>query len=208
MAPRKLWLIGILVPFEIAIALLVVGLPTHLIAPDPQTYAARPGLVSTPTSTSAHPVIDVPQPETIPTPTPLSPSPTPTPEERSSNPTATAAPTDTPTPSLSATPAPSSTVVLSPTTSLSTTPISALATASATPLPSFVVANTQGDGVNLRRSPSTSSMRLRTIPEGGVVVATGPSVSSEGAVWYPVRDSRGVSGWVQARYLTVLPAQS
>ena len=71
---------------------------------------------------------------------------------------------------------------------------------------SFVVANTGGLGVNLRRSASTKSARLRIIPEGTIVVATGPSVSSGGSVWYPVRDDRGTSGWVQARYLAVLPS--
>ena len=71
---------------------------------------------------------------------------------------------------------------------------------------SFVVSNTAGQGVNLRKSPSTRSASLRTIPEGTVVAVTGPKVSAQGAAWYPVRDERGTTGWVQAPYLAPLPS--
>ena len=191
MAMRRGWLVGVLVPLEVAVALLVAGLPRQLAVPNLQTCATNPGsaaLARTPTST--------PQPEITLTPTIASAGPTPSYPESSPTPTATA----TPTPSPSSTPAYSPTAQLSPATSTSETP--SPVPSIATPLAS-VVANTGGEGVNLRRSPSTSSARLRTIPEGAIVVATGPSVSAEGYVWYPVRDSRETSGWIQARYLTV-----
>ncbi len=194
MVPRSVLLAAVLVPLEIVAALLVAGLPSLLAAPKPQTYATSPGsaaLTRTPTSSAA---IASPL-ESTPTPTLVQPSPTSTSPEISPSPT----PTDTPTPSPAATPTRTLVATPSPTTP------SPSVTASATPLPSFVVAGTDGQGLNLRESPSTSSVRLRTIPEGGVVVKTGPSVSSEGAVWYPVRDALGASGWVEARYLAARP---
>ncbi len=198
MATPKRLLIGVLIPIEVAVALLIAGLPTHLLSPDAQTYAASQGsaaLSTTPTSTPSQPVVIAPSPESALAPTTPSPSATLTPEESVPTSTPVASPTamDTPTPTPSSTPPsamPPATVAASPT---------------ATPLPSFVVANTGGDGANLCRSPSTKSTRLRTIPEGTVVVATGPSVSAEGAVWYPVRDPHGTSGWVQGRYLAARP---
>ncbi len=70
----------------------------------------------------------------------------------------------------------------------------------------FVVANTGRQGVNLRVGPSVKAGYIRTIPEGTVVTVTGPSVTAEGAVWYPVRDEKGKTGWVQALYLAVRPS--
>ncbi len=70
----------------------------------------------------------------------------------------------------------------------------------------FVVANTLGQGVNLREGPSVKAGYIRTIPPGAIVVATGPSVTAEGAVWYPVRDDKGKTGWVQGTYLALAPA--
>ena len=75
-----------------------------------------------------------------------------------------------------------------------------------TTLSTFVVANTLGQGVNLREGPSVNAGYIRTIPPGAVVVATGPSVTAEGAVWYLVRDDRGKTGWVQGIFLALAPS--
>ena len=96
------------------------------------------------------------------------------------------------------------------------TPAPAIVTTSA-PVPpagvavgdNAVVANTGGDGVNLRASAGFSASVQTVIPEGDVVHVSGGPQSASGASWWNV-DYKGLKGWVDAAYLaptTKQPAQ-
>jgi len=63
------------------------------------------------------------------------------------------------------------------------------------------VGNTGGEGANLRRDPSQSGERIKTIPEGTVLTIVGPDVQADGQTWRNVRDIQGDSGWIVAQYL-------
>lgn len=64
---------------------------------------------------------------------------------------------------------------------------------------SFVVANTGGDGVYLRRTPRLAD-RDTAYPEGTRLVAIGPDVNGEGQSWHHVRTPDGKTGYVPAQY--------
>src|SRR6185437_14526757 len=52
----------------------------------------------------------------------------------------------------------------------------------------FTVANTDGDGANLRDKPDmTTGKIVANIAEGSVVEVTGPAVDAGGHSWYPVQ---------------------
>lgn len=98
-------------------------------------------------------------------------------------------------------------VAASPTTAQSIASIFATATPAsaavptATPLAQPVgqrlqVANTGGDGANLRREPGQDGDRLKTLPDGTAVEVVGPDREVEGRVWRNVRDGLGESGWI------------
>jgi hypothetical protein len=63
------------------------------------------------------------------------------------------------------------------------------------------VANTEGEGANLRERPSGSATRLKNLPEGTLLDVTGPNQQAEGRTWRPVRDPTGATGWVVADFL-------
>lgn len=71
----------------------------------------------------------------------------------------------------------------------------------------FVVANTDGLGVYLRRTPNPAD-RVRAWPERTVMVAVGPDREVNGVVWKPVRAPDGAEGWVPAQYLAPAPEAS
>ncbi len=94
-------------------------------------------------------------------------------------------------PSAAASPAPA----VSPTT----------APAAATPTARvFVVANTDGDGVYLRRTPSLADRDTAYI-DGTRLVAIGPDVTGEGELWHHVRAPDGRIGYVPAKYTVEAP---
>lgn len=64
---------------------------------------------------------------------------------------------------------------------------------------SFVVANTGGDGVYLRRTPRLAD-RDTAYPDGTRLVAIGPDVTGEGGDWHQVRTPDGKTGYVPAQY--------
>lgn len=64
---------------------------------------------------------------------------------------------------------------------------------------SFVVANTGGDGVYLRRTPRLAD-RDTAYPDGTRLVAIGPDVTGEGRNWHQVRTPDGKTGYVPAQY--------
>jgi hypothetical protein len=65
----------------------------------------------------------------------------------------------------------------------------------------FVVANTGGDGVYLRRTPRLAD-RDTAYPDNTQLVAIGDDVNEEGLLWHHVRTSDGKSGYVPAQYTT------
>jgi hypothetical protein len=77
----------------------------------------------------------------------------------------------------------------------------------ASPSPSAVpgvklkVANTEGQGANMRQRPSTTAPVLRTLSEGTVVEAIGGETNAEGRSWRNVRDPGGATGWVASELL-------
>ncbi|MCC6176967.1 MAG: SH3 domain-containing protein [Chloroflexi bacterium] len=63
------------------------------------------------------------------------------------------------------------------------------------------VANTDGQGANLRREPSSDGEKLTTLPDGTAVDVIGPNREAEGLTWRNVQESGGQSGWIAASYL-------
>ena len=63
----------------------------------------------------------------------------------------------------------------------------------------FVVGNTGGDGVYLRRTPRSSD-RDRAYPDGTRLEQIGEDVRAEGTTWRNVRAPDGRTGWVPAQY--------
>jgi SH3-like domain-containing protein len=112
-------------------------------------------------------------------------------------------------PTVSATPVP---VVASPTTASSIAAIFASPTAAtaqepaASPTPQGLgqrlqVANTGGEGANMRREPSQDGQRIKTITDGSVVDVIGADQTADGIVWRNVRDLDGDTGWIAASLL-------
>ena len=69
---------------------------------------------------------------------------------------------------------------------------------------SFVVANTGGDGVYLRRTPRLAD-RDTAYPEGTRLTAIGPDVNGDGQRWHHVRTPDGKTGYVPAQYTSEVP---
>lgn len=77
----------------------------------------------------------------------------------------------------------------------------AAAEAPAEPEPTvFIVANTGGDGVYLRRSPNPQD-RLRAWPDRTRMEVAGPDVDVDGLIWKQVRDPAGNVGFIPQQYL-------
>lgn len=65
-----------------------------------------------------------------------------------------------------------------------------------------VVANTGGDGANLRTGSSSDSEVITTLLEGTQLTVTGDSVEGGGLVWWPVTGDAG-DGWIAADFLAL-----
>ena len=63
----------------------------------------------------------------------------------------------------------------------------------------FVVGNTGGDGVYLRRTPRSSD-RDRAYPDGTRLEQIGEDVRAEGTTWRHVQAPDGRTGWVPTQY--------
>jgi SH3-like domain-containing protein len=63
------------------------------------------------------------------------------------------------------------------------------------------VANTEGQGANMRQRPSTNAPVLRTLAEGTIVEAIGGETNAEGRAWRNVRDPGGATGYIAAELL-------
>lgn len=80
--------------------------------------------------------------------------------------------------------------------------------APAGPRPLFV-ANTGGEGLALRGSPTSGGERIAVLPEGTPLTPTGQEEQADGRRWRQVKDPQGREGWVAADFLTAsLPAAS
>jgi len=69
------------------------------------------------------------------------------------------------------------------------------------PARSARIINTEGQGANMRRTPSVSAQRVKVVPEGTIVELLGPDTRGDGYTWRNVRDADGASGYVIADYL-------
>ncbi|HUP28109.1 MAG TPA: SH3 domain-containing protein, partial [Chloroflexia bacterium] len=78
----------------------------------------------------------------------------------------------------------------------------AKAAASASGLSGFAkVANTDGDPLRIRTSPSTNGSVVTTFaPNTSVVIKAGPVSDSSKVVWYQI-SANGVTGWAMGQYL-------
>jgi len=63
------------------------------------------------------------------------------------------------------------------------------------------IANTNGDGVRFRVTPSKNSNILATVPEGAVVLVTNGPQDADGVTWYQVQYT-GQSGWIDADFIS------
>ena len=64
----------------------------------------------------------------------------------------------------------------------------------------YLVANTDGDGVNIRRATDDTES-IKVWPDGTEMVVVGPDVTARGRLWKNVRDPDGNVGFVAAEYL-------
>jgi SH3-like domain-containing protein len=103
-------------------------------------------------------------------------------------------------------------IVASPTTASSIAAIFASPTsasspvAAASPTPQGIgqrlqVANTGGEGANMRREPGQTGERIKIITDGNLVDIIGADQTADGLVWRNVRDLQGDTGWVAASLL-------
>lgn len=67
------------------------------------------------------------------------------------------------------------------------------------------VTNTGGQGVILRREPSTSAVRVAARAENAVLQIVGPDEAADGRVWRQVQDAQGNRGWAPADFLAPAP---
>jgi hypothetical protein len=65
----------------------------------------------------------------------------------------------------------------------------------------FIVANTGGEGVYLRRTPRLTDRDI-AYPDNTQLVAIGDDVNGEGLLWHHVRTPDGKSGYIPAQYTT------
>lgn len=83
---------------------------------------------------------------------------------------------------------------------------SPLVQATATPIPAtatpavFVVANTGGEGVYIRRTPDVAD-RIKVWPDNTQLLKIGDDLNVDGKTWTTVRDPDGNEGWVPKEYL-------
>ena len=83
-------------------------------------------------------------------------------------------------------------------------PTATFSPASETQERTYVIGNTGGDGVYIRRTTDMAD-RIKAWPDGTEMVVVGPDVAVEGRLWRNVRDPDGNLGFVPAEYLVTSP---
>jgi hypothetical protein len=79
------------------------------------------------------------------------------------------------------------------------------AQATSAPPPGVVfVANTGGEGVFVRWTPSLDD-KVKAYPDGARLEVVGPETAAEGITWLYVRAADGLVGWVPKQYTAVEP---
>ncbi|MCC6176966.1 MAG: cellulase family glycosylhydrolase [Chloroflexi bacterium] len=63
------------------------------------------------------------------------------------------------------------------------------------------VAGTEGQGLAIRATPSTSGRRLALAPEGARLAIVGDDRQAEGRIWRNVKTANGATGWAAGEYL-------
>ncbi len=63
------------------------------------------------------------------------------------------------------------------------------------------VVNTLGQGISIRREPSTAAPRVAARAENTRLRIVGPDETADGRVWRQVEDAQGNRGWVPADFL-------
>lgn len=76
----------------------------------------------------------------------------------------------------------------------------AAAAAAAVTVTTYVVGNTDGEGVFIRNTPDLED-KVKAWPDGTEMVEVGPPRSLGQTIWNNVRDPDGTVGWVPAQYL-------
>ena len=76
-----------------------------------------------------------------------------------------------------------------------------------TPELAYVVANTDGDGVFIRRTLDDAD-RIKAWPDGTEMVVVGPDVTEDDVVWKNIRDPDGNEGFVPAEFLILSEAET
>jgi len=69
------------------------------------------------------------------------------------------------------------------------------------PARSARIANTEGQGANMRRAPSVSAQRVKLLLEGTVIELVGGEQRGDGYTWRTVRDVEGNNGFVITDFL-------
>ena len=84
-------------------------------------------------------------------------------------------------------------------------PAQGLANSSREEVASVEIANTEGVGAYIRRTPDLDD-RLRAWPDGTRLKVVGPDMSANGIEWKQVEDPAGNRGWIPAQYTSREPA--
>lgn len=67
------------------------------------------------------------------------------------------------------------------------------------------VGNTDRYGADFRQAPGLAGARIRVLPDGAVLEATGREQQVDDLTWSEVRDSTGGVGWVLREFLSTVP---
>ena len=83
----------------------------------------------------------------------------------------------------------------------------ALAQGGGPPVGSVVmVANTDGQRLNLRAGPAADQPILARLPAGEILTVTGPGRTVGATLWVPVKTQAGQPGWVSAEFVVLITA--
>jgi hypothetical protein len=70
---------------------------------------------------------------------------------------------------------------------------------------SAYIVTADGRGADFRRTPGPAGERIRVLPDGSVLEATGREQRVDEQTWNEVHDSMGTAGWVLADSLSMTP---